>query len=100
MSCAHKLPPSMFEHLTSNERPVIYYYFWGIGAVCLIITFSLIAPKMRVFYMEALKMRDEKEKTLLPFSYITCLLILAFPLICSALKYITFISPITAYTVS
>eukprot|EP01083_Nonionella_stella_P312314 1116576_1 len=98
MPCAYELPPTLREHLTNDHRPDVYIYFWSIGGVCVLITFFLLYPRIRAFYKHAIQIRDERDKTLMPFSHIACLLLVSFPLIASILKYHIFISPISAYT--
>eukprot|EP01083_Nonionella_stella_P210514 762055_1 len=99
MPCIYELPPTMIEHLRNSNRPTPYYYFWSFGLLFMIITCCLLIPRMYHFYKHAIKVRDERNKALIPFSYIACLLLVSFPVVASFLKYFIFIAPISAFTI-
>eukprot|EP01084_Bolivina_argentea_P248117 415020_1 len=101
MPCSDDFPPGFVEHLSNahSARPIAYNYFWGFGAVFVVITCVLLIPRIRQFYKHAIDIRDKDDQPLMPFTYVACLLIVSFPLIASFLKYIVFLSPITAYSI-
>ena len=98
MVCAIELPPNLSEHIRSSQRPDEYYYFWAFGGLCLIIIGLFLIPKFIEIWKAAKCIRNEDGLILMPFSHITCELIILFPLFAAIGKYFVFISPITTYT--
>jgi len=93
------LPPDLVEHLSNADRPRVYYWFWGLGALCFIVTVAVLSRRIRSFYSDAVKLRAERGEALLSSSYITCILIVCFPVVASFCKFSIFVSPINGHTI-
>jgi len=78
--------------------PMEYFVFWSVGGLMVFLTAALIIPRLIEFTRIGIQIRDRHNLIFLPLSSTVYRLIMAFPLIASILKYITFVSPLFAYT--
>ena len=93
------LAPTMVEHLT-HLYPPIYNYFWAVGSVLTVLTFIIILPKLIKVKREGIKIRNERNDIIIPFSYNITLFILNFPLFGTFGNMLILIAPITQLSFS
>jgi len=78
--------------------PMEYFVFWSVGGVMVFLTAALIISRLIEFTRIGIQIRDRHNLIFLPLSSTVYRIIMAFPLIASILKNITFVSPLFAYT--
>lgn len=92
------LPPSFKYHILEGNAPSIFYWYWGIGSVCCVVTCIITIPRVYQLRAAALEIRDSKYLIMTPIPFTLVALIVIYPLVVVWLSLLTQISPIVSFT--
>ena len=97
--CENDLPAGLFEHLSTQDIPKLYYWFWSFGAFCCIIISIVMLPTIYEISKQASNIRNKSyDMILYPLSHVILTINTACPIIVSILEYFVFLSPLNVYT--
>eukprot|EP01084_Bolivina_argentea_P074701 135489_1 len=87
--------PTIEWHFFQGNAPEVFYWFWGIGFVCVIVTSVIIIPHICKLKKESIKIRDAMDSAFGPMTYKICIYISAFPYIGTVFNFIPILGPVT-----
>mmetsp|Transcript_27888 Transcript_27888/g.44212 ORF Transcript_27888/g.44212 Transcript_27888/m.44212 type:complete len:328 (-) Transcript_27888:191-1174(-) len=95
-NCEFKWGPDFTYHMIQGHAPRIFISFWIVAAISLLVTTVVVTPTMWKLLKAGIQIRDEQNTILMPSSYRSAIVILAFPPIAAFCVFIILLNPSTA----